>query len=673
MPTIPLLHFNDVYRVSPQKIGRSGDTVDVTQFAALMNKLRGQWETREDGKKDGLVLFSGDLFSPSVESSVTRGSHMVPVMNEIGLDIALAGNHDFDFGYPQLTNLIKDSTYPWILSNIIDSQTGKVPEFLNPFQVVERCGVRIGVIGLVEQDWIATISSWPPEFEHKDMVETGIELSKLLRDPSGEYRCDIILALTHCRLPNDLKLAKQLLALSSSGRESQPIVNEHGVDILLGGHDHLYYISKGAEEWKNYDKTQPVLGAEGDEDVLALKSGSDFRDLSEIALELEDAPEGNIRRKIIKSLTGKRHTIQPGMESSATLAEILKKVLSSVNSAMKAPVCQTTTLLDFRSRNIRIGEAAAPNWMADIIRHAYDDALCLQGSGGADGVFICAGTLRGDSTYGPGVVTLGDILEILPFDDPVVVLELDGEAIWAVLEVALTPWPRQEGRFPVISGFRVTWDSRRPPGQRVLSVTLLKNGEKHSSNGSQEQTVEEEPILRQRGGKKYKIVTRDYIAEGHDGFDVLKGSPYLIDHESGDLMSGIVRKYLMGSQFVNKMLRLTVEQRPANLSKRTNLALNDALKEQANHVRASENEKAASRWKKAIGTVIDQTRSKKHYQNALNVSTMEHMDLVEPFDESALRKGLEVGSIAHHEVDEDLLVITPEVDGRLKDIGREPQ
>jgi hypothetical protein len=79
MPTtIPILHFNDVYRVSPQKIGRSGESIDVTQFAALVDELRGRWDTREaDGKKDGLVLFSGDLFSPSVESSVTRGSHMV--------------------------------------------------------------------------------------------------------------------------------------------------------------------------------------------------------------------------------------------------------------------------------------------------------------------------------------------------------------------------------------------------------------------------------------------------------------------------------------------------------------------------------------------------------------------------------------------------------------------
>ena len=76
--TLCLLHFNDVYRVTPQKISSNPlETIDVTQFTALLHDLRDQWDLRDDGNRDGLVLFSGDVFSPSIESSVTRGSHMV--------------------------------------------------------------------------------------------------------------------------------------------------------------------------------------------------------------------------------------------------------------------------------------------------------------------------------------------------------------------------------------------------------------------------------------------------------------------------------------------------------------------------------------------------------------------------------------------------------------------
>jgi 5'-nucleotidase len=82
--TLRIAHFNDVYRVQPFKLApTSPETIDVTQFAALLDSVRGSWPdragvTEEDGKpaKDGLTLFSGDVFSPSVESSVTRGSHM---------------------------------------------------------------------------------------------------------------------------------------------------------------------------------------------------------------------------------------------------------------------------------------------------------------------------------------------------------------------------------------------------------------------------------------------------------------------------------------------------------------------------------------------------------------------------------------------------------------------
>jgi hypothetical protein len=77
MTRLSLIHFNDVYRVQPQKLSsRSPETIDVTQFAALLDDIRDSWANQS---KDGLVLFSGDLFSPSVESSVTRGSHMVRI------------------------------------------------------------------------------------------------------------------------------------------------------------------------------------------------------------------------------------------------------------------------------------------------------------------------------------------------------------------------------------------------------------------------------------------------------------------------------------------------------------------------------------------------------------------------------------------------------------------
>ena len=122
-------------------------------------------------------------------------------------------------------------------------------------------------------------------------------------------------------------------------------------------------------------------------------------------------------------------------------------------------------------------------------------------------------------------------------------LHKKGKTPGALRNTINPPSPLLFRRFPAISGFRLTWDSRRDPGCRVLGMWLLKP--KFSTSGTSFQ-ADEEPIERVAGGRKYKIVTREYMAQGHDGFSMLTKGQMLIDHESGAIMSSIVRKYMLG-------------------------------------------------------------------------------------------------------------------------------
>ncbi|KAG9013097.1 hypothetical protein FRB94_003931 [Tulasnella sp. JGI-2019a] len=334
---LSLIHFNDVYHVTPQRVPGTSTMIDVTQFAALLDTLKSRWPGGQ-----GLVLFSGDAFSPSVESSVTRGSHMVPVMNQLMPDISLTGNHEFDFGYPHLLKLLEACKFPWLLSNIVDTETGQPPKGVERFKVFERSGLRVGIIGVVELEWIATVGSWPPNFKYQPMQDVGIELSKLLRDPAGEHRCDLVLALTHAR--QDITLAKQLGALPNGGGASQ-----HGVDITFGGHDHMYYIGRGIKEWENYDFNKQELGAEGDDGLLIVKSGTDFRDLSSMEVEVIDAPEGSVRKKIVKSIKGNHHIVTHDMPASESMQQLIQPLLDDVSSTLKKPACKALTPFDCRS------------------------------------------------------------------------------------------------------------------------------------------------------------------------------------------------------------------------------------------------------------------------------------------------------------------------------------
>ncbi|CCO28936.1 Trifunctional nucleotide phosphoesterase protein YfkN Includes: RecName: Full=2',3'-cyclic-nucleotide 2'-phosphodiesterase/3'-nucleotidase [Rhizoctonia solani AG-1 IB] len=658
MSSLEILHFNDVYRVTKQKIQGSKETIDVTQFGELLDSLRDNWPKRSDGKRDGLVLFSGDVFSPSVESTVTRGSHMVPVMNHISPDVSLTGNHDFDFGYPHLCKLIDDCTFPWVLSNIVDTDVSSTPDKLTRYQIFERNGVRVGVIGLVEEEWIATVASWPSNFKYESMAEVAKTLSQELRDPEGPHKCDIILALTHARLLNDIKLAKEVLAHSKLTSDS---VNCHGVDVLFGGHDHMYYIGHGAQSWRNYDLKSSCLGSEEDDGVFLVKSGTDFRDLSELTLELEDTPEGSIRRI--------RHSVQPSQPSSPALTKIIKSQLDSVSSTLSEPICHTLTEWNAKSDLVRTDESALGDWMADVLRHAYDDALCVKGGGPADGVLICGGTLRGDSVYGPGDITLGDLLEILPFEDPIVVQALDGETIWNALEAGLSTWPAQEGRFPIVSGIRIEWDSRLTPGNRVKGIWLAE--QEIASDGSV-QSKNGQPIARD-ASKTYRIVTREYMAAGHDGYDALKGKPFLIDDENGVIMSSIVRRYILGkifimigtgvdharegSQYIHTFKAQKSENTPSLLSSSSVHTIS----------------KAKQRWLKAAEMIVNFERQRaptghsiSEIGDALRIAQREHMTDIDSFDGAKAR----CGKASQSKAKTDLVVVSPATDGRLKDLGR---
>lgn len=87
------------------------------------------------------------------------------------------------------------------------------------------------------------------------------------------------------------------------------------------------------------------------------------------------------------------------------------------------------------------------------------------------------------------------------------------------------------------------------------------------------------------------------------------------------------------------------------------------------HEKRQPESKAIQQWKHAASLVIRWSRSQIHYQDQLNVSTTEHMSLVDPYDGQSARSGLDNDKKAAPS-DEDLLTISPEVDGRLKDAGR---
>jgi len=140
------LHFNDVYEVQARTREPVGGV------ARFIEKLRQYPEA--------VTLFSGDALAPSLLSTVTKGEHMVKFLNMMNIDCACMGNHDFDFGVEHLRDFcVPESNFPWLLSNAWHADSGELLAGGKRSLVIERKGRRIGIMGLIEEEWLATLAT----------------------------------------------------------------------------------------------------------------------------------------------------------------------------------------------------------------------------------------------------------------------------------------------------------------------------------------------------------------------------------------------------------------------------------------------------------------------------------------------------------------------------------
>ncbi|OAT10112.1 5'-nucleotidase [Blastomyces gilchristii SLH14081] len=414
-PDLRLLHFNDVYHVEAGSAEPIGGT---PRFQTLVNYYRNH--PRFAGQPPLLTFFSGDAFNPSLESSVTKGRHMVPFLNQAGTDVACVGNHDLDFGVEQFEHLRNQCKFPWLLANMLDPALGEGVPLANcpKTHMLESNGIKVGVIGLGEREWLDTVNALPPII-YKSASATANELVPGLRAQGA----DLIVAVTHQREPNDNKLAKK----TPTGL----------IDIILGGHDHFY-------------------GHSIVKSTHVLRSGTDFKQLSYIEAWRKTDGSGGWDFSITR-----RDVVRAIPEDPATV-ELVAKLTSALKAKLQKPVGYTANPLDARFTTVRRKESNLGNFVCDLMRFHHH----------AECAMMASGTIRGDQIYPPGPLRVKDILNCFPFEDPVVVLRVKGRALRAALENGVSELPALEGRFPQVSNIQYGYALSAPPGSRIAFVKV---------------------------------------------------------------------------------------------------------------------------------------------------------------------------------------------------------
>ncbi len=473
---------------SAAAFAQSGNTVRVTflhlndtyQFTPVDGGKRGGlarvMTIRKNALKDNpntLMTLGGDTLSPSVETRTYRGKQMIDAWNMVGLDYSVLGNHEFDIRTNELLDRIKESKFTWLGSNVIDTKTGKLFADLPPFVIREFGGVKVGIFGLLLPETKDT-SSIEDHLQIADFCKTAQDLILKMRAAGA----NTIVAVTHMFMHQD----KQLARCAS------------GIDLILGGHEHtlLQSSSNGVPIFKMWADAREVGRFDLFIDKKTGKMASMDWKIIPVTDQIADAPE---------------------------FAPVIAKYKDLLDQ-LEVRVGATAVPLDALSHSVRTKETDIGNFIADAYRNAV----------GADIGFVNGGSIRADLSYNPGPLTKRDVLSMLPFNNPIVKVEVTGRLLLEILEhgVARSPEDNEPGRFPQISGMKFTFDAAKLPGQRIISASV--GGKPVDPNAV------------------YTIATSDFlISRGGDGYTMFKDAKILITADKAPKDSEVFEKAIIDS------------------------------------------------------------------------------------------------------------------------------
>jgi 2',3'-cyclic-nucleotide 2'-phosphodiesterase (5'-nucleotidase family) len=401
---VTLLQVNDLYELEPVGGGRRGG---VARLATLVKAVK-----REN--PNTVFVLAGDFISPSVMSTLLRGEQMVAAMNAAGLDLATFGNHEFDFGPDVLAVRMRESTFQWLSSNVVDRATGRPIGTARPDLLTSLGGVAIGFFGLTMPETAAT-SSPGRDVVFRDTATAAREAIAGLRGRGAT----LVVGVTHQAMADDR-------ALAEAG----------GVDVILGGHEH-----------------DPLVAEQGA--ALITKAGSAGRYLVRVDLWMKPSGEIVERSWQFREVTA-RVAPDPAVEAVvARYAERLDRVLDVVIGRAEVP-------LEARRAPLRTEETNVGNFVTDLMRARM----------GSDVAVLNGGGIRGDRVIPAGPLTRREVVALLPFINVVVKLEMTGRDLRRALEHGLAQTDRQGGGFLQLSGARIAWDPGRPAGSRMIRAEV---------------------------------------------------------------------------------------------------------------------------------------------------------------------------------------------------------
>ncbi len=464
-PRLSFLHMTDFHGalLPGQKDRASGRDVGGAAVLAA-------WIARERARnaEGTLLLDGGDWMQGTPISNLRFGRPVVAFMNRIGTDAAAIGNHEFDWTADTLWARMREARFAPLGANWIDRETGKRLAGVAPWTVIERRGLGVGVIGLLTSN---TPQVTMPQNVARYAFPEPADAANALMDSARTGGANVIVLVGH--LPG-----RQDSTGKVTGEIAEAARGTRGEDAVFGGHSHnrVSGIVDGT----------PVLVSGAHGTVLGRV------DLVVDRRSMKVVPE-ETRRALLTTFADE---VRPD-KAIASFVDSVNADILPITSRVLGEATKTLT----RSRE---NDSPLGSWIADVMRQAV----------GADFAFQNPGGIRTELEAGP--VTVGDVYEVMPFDNQIATVHLTGAQVHEVLENGVGP-----NTCVQVSGLSFSFDPNRPRGERVLDVTLPGGG-------------------RLVPGKTYFVATNDFMAQGGDGFRVFAEGKDL--KNSGILVREVMEK-----------------------------------------------------------------------------------------------------------------------------------
>ncbi len=216
-PKLVILHTNDTHsHFEPIRGGEDNGRGGVIERAAFVDSIR-----TAHGKDHVLLLHAGDFSQGSPYFTELGGVLEMNTINDFAYDCVTLGNHEFDNDIEALTERVKMLKDTKVVCANLDLSPFELGEYVKPYAILQRAGLKIGVIGLESDISTAVTKTVASRMQQLDNVEVTNRWADYLHDTE---KCDLVILLSHAGYDVDQLIVPQT----------------RWVDLVIGGHTHTF-------------------------------------------------------------------------------------------------------------------------------------------------------------------------------------------------------------------------------------------------------------------------------------------------------------------------------------------------------------------------------------------------------------------------------------------------